>query len=83
MAYSRFFDSHIYIYPHVAGYITCAGCWLNKDKSGLSIFPNSVNITNDDELIEHLEAHAQAGHSMPEGLLDEILRDPERYGILY
>jgi len=82
MAYSRFYDSHIYIYPSTEGYITCAGCWLNKDKSGLSLFPNSTNITNDDELREHLEAHSNAGHSMPENLLQEILADPDRYGAI-
>ena len=80
MAYSRFIDSHIYIYPHVSGHIECAGCWLNKDKSGLSIFPNSTNITNDDQLRDHLEAHAKSGHSMPENLLQDILADPDRYG---
>jgi len=80
MAYARFYDSHIYIYPSTEGYITCAGCWLNKDKSGLSICPNSINITNDDELKAHLEDHSNAGHSMPENLLQEILSDPDRYG---
>ena len=82
MAYARFYDSHIYIYPSTEGYITCAGCWLNKDKSGLSIFPNSTNITNDDQLRDHLEAHAKSGHSMPENLLQEILADPDRYGAI-
>ena len=82
MAYSRFYNSHIYIYPHIAGYIECAGCWLNKDKSGMSIYPKGVEIYTDDQLIAHLDQHAKAGHTMPDGLLDEILRDPERYGIL-
>ena len=82
MAYSRFIDSHIYIYPHVSGHIECAGCWLDKDKSGLSLYVSNNKITNDDELRDHLEAHAKSGHSVPEGLLEEILRDPERYGIL-
>jgi len=48
----------------------------------MSIFPKGVEIYTDDQLIAHLDQHAKAGHSMPEGLLDEILRDPERYGIL-
>ena len=82
MAYARFYDSHIYIYPNTEGSITCAGCWLNKDKSGLSLFFNSINITNDDKLRDHLEAHSNAGHSMPENLLQEILADPDRYGAI-
>jgi hypothetical protein len=80
MAYARFYDSHIYIYPSTEGYITCAGCWLNKDNSGLSLFISNNNITNDDELRAHLEAHSNAGHSMPENLLQDILADPDRYG---
>lgn len=80
MAYSRFFDSDIYIYSHVGGYIECCACWLNEKLHG-SLFGLSEKITNDDQLREHLDQHAQAGHEMPEGLLDEILRDPERYEI--
>jgi len=82
MAYARFYDSHIYIYPNTEGSITCAGCWLNKDNSGLSLFITNNNITNDDELRDHLEAHSNAGHSMPENLLQEILADPDRYGAI-
>ena len=82
MAYARFYDSHIYIYPNTEGYITCAGCWLNKDNSGLSLFITNNNITNDDELRDHLEAHSNAGHSMPENLLQDILADPDRYGAI-
>jgi hypothetical protein len=80
MAYARFIDSHIYIYPHIDGHIECAGCWLDKDSSGLSLFVSNNHITNDDQLRAHLEAHANAGHSMPEDLLQEILADPDRYG---
>ena len=82
MAYARFTDSHIYIYPHVSGHIECAGCWLDKDSSGLSLFVSNKHITNDDQLIAHLEAHSNAGHSMPENLLQEILADPDRYGAI-
>ena len=31
MAYSRFWDSDIYIYPHVEGHICCAACWLSEE----------------------------------------------------
>ena len=60
--------------------LECAACWLNEDKLEYSLYIASVKITNDEQLRDHLELHAKAGHNMPEGLLDEILRDPDRYG---
>lgn len=80
MAYSRFYDSDIYIYPHVDGHIECAACWLNEDELEYSLYIASVKITNDEQLRDHLELHAKAGHNMPEDLLQEILADPDRYG---
>jgi len=80
MAYSRFIDSDIYIYPHVSGHIECAACWLNENKEEYSLYLSSVCITNDDQLRDHLELHAKAGHDMPINLLQEILQDDDRYG---
>ena len=80
MAYARFINSDIYIYPHTSGYIECCACWLNEDKDQYSLFIGNVNITNDDQLRAHLEAHSNAGHNMPESLLQEILADSDRYG---
>lgn len=73
MAYARFFDSDIYIYPSVLGDICCCGCFL---------YGKSINIENDDQLREHLDQHVQAGHDMPIGLLQEILQDDDRYGAI-
>ena len=80
MAYSRFTDSDIYIYPHVAGHIECSACFLNEPQDEYSLFSSSKSITNDDQLRDHLEEHARAGHNMPESLLQDILADPDRYG---
>jgi hypothetical protein len=80
MAYTRFLDSDIYIYPHTRGYIECAACWLNESKTEYSLFVASVQITNDDQLREHLDLHAKAGHDMPDNLLQDILQDADRYG---
>jgi hypothetical protein len=80
MAYSRFIDSDIYIYPHVSGHIECAACWLNENKDEYSLFVASVHINNDDQLRDHLELHAKAGHDMPDHLLQDILQDDDRYG---
>ena len=80
MAYSRFFDSDIYIYAHVDGYIECCACWLNENLDEYSLFGLSEKIDTDEKLIDHLEEHAKAGHDMPEDLLQDILEDADRYG---
>lgn len=80
MAYSRFFDSDIYIYPHVGGWIECAACWLNERADEYSLFSMSEEIYDDGHLITHVREHIKAGHDVPEGLLLEILADDERYG---
>ena len=79
MAYSRFFDSDIYIYPHVDGYIECCACWLNE-KLETGLFGLSEKIRDDQTLEEHIDEHILAGHDVPEGLLEEILSDSDRYG---
>jgi hypothetical protein len=79
MAYSRFFDSDIYIYAHVGGYIECCACWLNENLDEYSLFGLSEKITNDDQLIEHIRQHRQLGHNIPDHLEAEILSDPDRY----
>jgi len=80
MAYSRFSNSDVYIYPHIDGYIECCACWLNENKEEYSLFLANVQIDNDLDLARHLKAHAKQGHDMPEGLLQEILADQDRYG---
>jgi hypothetical protein len=80
MAYSRFTNSDIYIYPSVGGWIECAACFLNEPTDEYSLFSVSEHITNDDQLRDHLKEHARAGHNMPEDLLQDILADPDRYG---
>ena len=80
MAYTRFSDSDIYIYPHIDGYIECCACWLNESDDEYSLFLANVKIDNDLDLARHLKAHANQRHDMPENLLQEILADPDRYG---
>ena len=79
MAYSRFFDSDIYIYAHVEGYIECWACWLNE-RLDIGLFGLSSKIADDDTLARHIDDHIKAGHDIPDGLLEEILHDSERYG---
>jgi len=72
MAYSRFWDSDIYIYPHVDGYVCCACCWLSDEAK-------SEIINNDDHLFIHIKDHFKAGHNIPDMLYYEILMDDDRY----
>ena len=82
MAYSRFYDSDIYIYPSVGGWIECAGCFLNISPDEHTIF-QSTKIYDDETLLIHILQHRISNHNIPEGLEDEILRDQERYGKYY
>ena len=43
MAYSRFWDSDIYIYPHVEGHICCAACWLSEEAKSEIIDNTKIN----------------------------------------
>jgi len=81
MAYSRFWDSDIYIYPSTEGHIECAGCFLNIPKDEYTLF-KSTSIHDDETLLMHILQHRISGHNIPEGLEAEILRDPERYGTI-
>lgn len=71
MAYSRFWDSDIYIYPSVLGDLCCSGCFL---------YGKSINIEDDISLNNHIKEHIDKGHDIPQGLLESILSDPDRYG---
>ena len=81
MAYSRFTNSDIYIYPHVSGHIECAGCFLNISPDEDTIF-QSTKIYDDETLLMHIVQHAISGHNMPDNLAQDILADPDRYGKL-
>ncbi len=70
MAYSRFFDSDIYIYSHVEGYVYCAACLLSEE---------SEIIKDDEHLFMHIEDHLKAGHNIPDMLYYEIIMDSDRY----
>jgi hypothetical protein len=80
MAYSRFYDSDIYIYPSVEGHIECAGCFLNIAPNKDTIF-KSEHIHDDETLLMHILQHRISGHNIPDNLEAEILRDPERYRV--
>ena len=81
MAYSRFYDSDIYIYPSVEGHIECAGCFLNISPNEDTIF-YSTKIYDDETLLMHILQHKISGHNMPDNLAQDRLADPDRYGAI-
>jgi hypothetical protein len=79
MAYSRFTNSDIYIYPSIEGHVECAACILNEPQDEYSLFSMSEKIYDDGHLIVHIREHIKIGHDIPVGLLATILSDAERY----
>ena len=79
MAYSRFTNSDIYTYPHIEGYIECAGCFLNIPTDEYNLF-KSTQIDDDETLLMHILQHKISGHNLPESLAQDILADPDIYG---
>ena len=77
MAYSRFFGSDIYIYPSTMGYITCSACSVSRAIPEYMF--KSINLYNDQEVIDHLAKHRANGDDVPNGLEEEILSDPDRF----
>jgi hypothetical protein len=80
MAYARFSDYDIYIYPHVGGWIECSACFLNEAVDEYSLFSVSEAIHDDETLLVHILQHRIMGHNIPEDLEYQILADPDRYG---
>lgn len=64
MSYARFSDeSNVYVFPHAGGYVQCCGCSLD----------DVWNYHSAPEVVAHMQAHVEAGHKVPEYLLDPTL----------
>lgn len=63
MSYARFGagGSDVYVYLDVGGYLNCCGCSLND---------TSFHAFTTDEMLAHLRAHREAGHTV----LDDTMR---------
>lgn len=68
MSYSRFWDSDVYLYYHVNGYLTCACCWLTDNLKSLTF-----HSTND--IVSHLKEHEAAGHKVSPEVYEELWQD--------
>ena len=71
MAYSRWYNSDLYIFEHVNIGLVCFGCALyGKDFRERG---EMVKITSEEHLREHIKAHKEAGHSFDENLAEVII----------
>ena len=80
MAYARFSDYDIYIYPHIGGWIECSACFLVQPEDEYTLFSASEAIHDDETLLVHILQHRIIGHNIPDDLEHQILADPNRYG---
>lgn len=90
MSYARFGwgGSDVYVFMHVDGYLTCCGCCLQDrvwvDDPEYPIFEGYLEETgehvettfhNTEEMVAHLQIHREAGHTVPDGIEDELRAD--------
>lgn len=70
MSYARFSDfSDVYVFAHVDGYVSCCGCLLSDNWEHHSA----------QDVVDHLIDHVEAGHRVPEALLDVTLYDEDDF----
>lgn len=75
MAYSRFFDSDVYVFMSVGGWLECCGCWLSDPDDGDGSMSFTAKST--EEMIAHLKRHDELGFYVPENIYDELWTDDE------
>jgi hypothetical protein len=65
MSFARFgwYNSDVYVFEHVGGYIQCCGCALPEFNKDDEIFA-TVDFKTPKEALEHLEIHKEAGHNV-------------------
>lgn len=71
MSFARFSDDcDVYVYSHVDGYVECCACGLDGE---------CHDLRSPDEAAEHMREHDQAGHQVPEALLDAGSYEPNDF----
>jgi hypothetical protein len=65
MSFSRFgwYNSDVYVFEHVGGYIQCCGCALPEFNKDDEIFA-TVDLKTPKQALEHLSIHKDAGHNV-------------------
>lgn len=81
MSWSRFVTSDIYTFPHVHGGAECCACLFEpvNERTG---WRESYRAYSVDEFVAHVEAHIEAGHRVPPGIVDEIRAEWDEFEAL-
>jgi len=67
MSYARWLEGDLYLYQHVDGYFLCCRCKLEDGWDWISEEPLDV--------LDHLKAHRDAGHTVPQRAFVQINKD--------
>lgn len=73
MSYVRFGSdgSDVYVFDHVAGHIECCYCSLLPRDNGERGF---FECNTSEEMIAHLNEHIQAGHCVPDWVIEFVTK---------
>lgn len=91
MSYARVSgDSDVYVFMSVFGHLECCGCLLQKYEYTSDVDAIGWPVTEPVEpfiqtefyatqdMIDHLQSHREAGHTIPDGIEDRLWRDDVR-----
>lgn len=67
MAYARWGPgSHVYVFHHIHGYLTCLACSLNDESF------SSFDTTSPQTMLNHLHHHRAMGQLVPQSAIDRL-----------
>lgn len=69
MSYARWSEGDVYLYPHIDGYYLCCRCTLCGGDWG------DWKSTELLDVLDHLKAHRDAGHTVPQRAFDQVNRE--------
>lgn len=73
MAYARFLESDVYVYPTTINgrnSITCCACRLAGDIDGSSFYAFSTQ-----DMVDHLQKHLELNDRLPSNIFTELWND--------
>jgi len=81
MSYARFSEGDVYLFAHAdfGGWL-CQGCGLPEDHEKRFGGEHSCWLVTASEVLEHLEAHIEAGHDVPERAVRRIEKEIAEHG---
>jgi hypothetical protein len=75
MSYCRFLQADAYIFMHVGGFLTCCGCSLPIEND---IGVHSFEANSTQEMLDHIDAHLEAGHLIPGFVKERLIEDDKK-----